>query len=113
MSVIEDRIVGEVSKWPGVTLVPHRFGGTEFHVGRIEIGHLHGDRLADLPFPKTVRNKLIENGDANPHHVLPDSGWVSRWIGSPEDAEAVIALFRRNYERVMSRREPFGRVNSQ
>lgn len=114
MGEIEDRIVNEVMSWPGVASAAHRFGGVEFRVGRIELGHLHGDGLADLPFPKAVRNELVGRGDAKPHHVLPDSGWVSRRIGSPEDVDAVIRLFRMNYDRVSSRRiSSPGRVNSQ
>jgi hypothetical protein len=45
-------IAQEVSSWPGVSVAPHRFGGTEFRVAHHEIGHLHGGRLADLPFPR-------------------------------------------------------------
>lgn len=44
------RIEREVASWPGVSVEPHRFGGVEFRVGRRELGHLHGSRLADLPF---------------------------------------------------------------
>ena len=96
---IAERVAREVSGWPGVTSGPHRFGGIEFRVGRRELGHLHGDRLADLPFPVVVRDRLVREGKAERHHVLPDSGWVSRRIRSDEDVEAVIALFRMNYER--------------
>jgi hypothetical protein len=96
---IAERIAREVSGWPGVTSGPHRFGGIEFRVGRRELGHLHGDRLADLPFPVAVRDRLVREGKAERHHVLPDSGWVSRRIRSDEDVAAVIALFRMNYER--------------
>ena len=64
------------------------------------MGHLHGDRLADLPFPVRVRRELVESGRALPHHVLPDTGWVSYRIGSPDDVPGAIALFRLNYERI-------------
>src|SRR5437879_7886638 len=72
-----ERIRREVLSWPGVTEAPHRFGGVEFLLGKRELGHLHGDRLADLPFPVRVREELVRDGRALPHHVLPDSGWVS------------------------------------
>ena len=52
---IQQAIVREVSAWPGVTTGPHRFGGIEFRLGRRELGHLHGNRLADLPFPLISR----------------------------------------------------------
>jgi Luciferase len=93
-----ERIAAEVSSWPGVTSAPHRFGGTEFRLGRRELGHLHGDRFADLPFPRRVRDELVAAGRARPHHVLPGSGWVTAPIHR-EDVAPVIELFRMAYER--------------
>ena len=101
---IHESIVTEVASWPGVTARPHSLGGTEFRVGRVEIGHLHGDRVADLPFPRSIRDELVAAGSAKPHHVLPDSGWVSRWIEGPDEVVEVVALFRKNYERYAKRR---------
>jgi hypothetical protein len=97
---IHGQIVREVSSWPGVTQSPHRFGGVEFRVGRRELGHLHGSRLADLPFPVRVREQLVAEGRAEPHHILPKSGWVSCFIRDESDVSRVIALFRLNYERM-------------
>src|SRR5438067_13801444 len=88
-----------VTSWPGVLAVPHRFGGVEYRYGRKEMGHVHGDRLADLPLPRKVHDEVIAGGRAAPHHVLPDTGWVSCWMGDPEDVENVIALLRLQYER--------------
>ena len=100
---ITAQITREVSAWKGVTVAPHRFGGVEFLVGRRELGHLHGSRLADLPFPVRVREQLVAEGKAQPHHILPDSGWVSVAIRSAADVPAVVALFRLSYERSWSR----------
>jgi luciferase-like monooxygenase len=96
---IAAQIQREVASWEGVTAARHRFGGIEFRIGRRELGHLHGSRLADLPFPVAIRNQLVASGRADRHHILPDSGWVSVWIRSRPDARAVIDLFRLNYER--------------
>ena len=93
-----------VLAWDGVTAESHRFGGVEFRFGRVELGHLHGDHLADLPFPKRIRDELVGEGRAAPHHVLPASGWVSRQIRDRVDVDDVIALFRLNYDRLASRR---------
>ena len=65
-----------VEQWPGVTTHDHRFGGIEFRLGRRELGHLHRS-FADLPFPKQVRDELVNAGRALPHHILPESGWVT------------------------------------
>jgi len=91
-----------VASWDGVTVGSHRFGGIEFRVGRRELGHLHGDRLADLPFPVRVKDELVAAGRAEPHHIHPESGWVSYYIRGPADIAAVVALFRLNYERAWS-----------
>jgi hypothetical protein len=100
---IHETISAEIASWPGVKALAHRMGGTEFRLGKVELGHLHGDRLADLPFPRRIRDELVSSGKASPHHVLPQSGWVSRWIGGPAEIEDVLALFRLNYERYAKR----------
>ena len=58
-ATIGERIEREVGAWEGVVVRPHRFGGVEFTVGRREIGHLHGSRLADIPFPVAIREQLV------------------------------------------------------
>ena len=84
--------------WAGVTVQPHRFGGTEYRFGAREIGHTHGDHLLDIPFPKRVRNELIAAGLAEPHHILPNSGWISFYIKRTDQVESAIALLRRSYD---------------
>ena len=96
---IAQQIEREVASWSGVAVAAHRFGGIEFRVGRRELGHLHGNRMADLPFPVKVRDQLVAEGKAQRHHVLPDSGWVTVYIRGQSDAAGVIELFRMNYER--------------
>jgi len=100
---IGERIEVEVSGWPGVEARPHRFGGVEFRVWGHEIGHLHGDTLADLPFPKKVREELVSEGRARLHHVMPETGWVSYRIRGPENVEGALELFRLNYDLLVSR----------
>ncbi len=90
-----DRVV---LTWPGVEGHPHRFGGTEYRLGRREIGHVHGQSLMDIPLPKRLRDDLIAKGQARPHHVLPDSGWVSVPMRSMEDADAAIEILRLSYD---------------
>jgi luciferase-like monooxygenase len=99
---IRETIQKTVMSWPGVTERPHRFGGIEFALGERELGHLHGDRMADLPFTRPVRDELIAAGRARPHHVLPDSGWVSYRLNSEADVPGAIALFRLSYERAVA-----------
>lgn len=99
-----EQIKETVQSWPGVESAPHRFGGIEFRLGRRELGHLHGDRIADLPFPRRVRDELVAEGRARAHHVLPDSGWITISIVSPEEADRAVELFRMAYERARNAR---------
>jgi Luciferase len=99
-----EQIATAVQSWPGVEAAPHRFGGLEFRLGRRELGHIHGDRIADLPFPRRVRDELIARGRARPHHVLPDSGWITVSIRSDDEAAYAIELFRMAYDRARSAR---------
>jgi Luciferase len=99
-----EQIRDAVLSWSDVTAHPHRFGGTEYHLGRREIGHTHGDYLVDIPFPKSVRNELVAAGLAEPHHILPASGWVSLYIRNAGDVEKAIALLRRSYDLAAKRR---------
>ncbi|MFK7694911.1 luciferase family protein [Paenibacillus sp. HJGM_3] len=93
-------ITDELLSWPGVQVQPHRFGGIEFAVGGKEIGHLHGDYLVDLLLPKSRRDAAIADGKAEPHHIYPDSGWVSVYLRSEEAVVHAIELLRSNYERM-------------
>ena len=99
---IHDDIRREVLSWPGVTEQPHRFGGVEFNLGKREIGHLHGDTLADLPFPVRVREELVAAGKARPHHVLPDTGWVSLPLRGAESLIGALELFHLSYDRAIN-----------
>jgi hypothetical protein len=82
----------------GITARPHRFGGTEYLLGRREIGHVHADHLVDIPFPKNVRDELVATGRAEPHHILPESGWVSIHLNQASDVERAIELLLYSFE---------------
>lgn len=93
-----ERIRDTLLSWPGVSAHPHRFGGLEYRIGRREIGHVHGDTLVDIPLPKKVRDEAIAGGRAEPHHVLPESGWVSIHLRDAADVGRAIALLRLSYD---------------
>jgi len=86
-----------VTGWANVTAQPHRFGGTEYRLGRREIGHVHGDHLVDIPFPRKVRDEVVTAGLAMPHHILPDSGWVSLYLNESVDVDKAIGLMRTSF----------------
>lgn len=104
----EDRIVHEVTSWPGVTTRPERYGGVEFCVGKRGIGHVHGGWQADIAFPRALRDRLVAEGRTGPHHIYADSGWTTLRIRTDADAEAAIDLLRINYDRVVQRHDRAG-----
>jgi len=90
----------EVLRWPGVSAHIHRFGGTEFRVSRREIGHLHGHGLLDILLTRALRDEVVLSGIAKPHHIFPQSAWVSFDLCAAEDVPAALTLLRRNYDRI-------------
>ena len=57
-----------------------------FKLGRREIGHLHGDRVLHLGFPKAVWHELYEAGRIDYHPVFPGKpGYAARQIENAED----------------------------
>ena len=97
-STAEEKILKEVTKLPGVTTRPHRFGGTEFRLGARELGHLHGDYQATIHFSVDLRKRLVVEGRAEPHHILPESGWRTLRFHSPDDVDRAISLFKMSYD---------------
>ncbi len=116
-----ERIREAMLSLPNVSAAPHRFGGIEFKLGKRELGHTHiawhitgqtvgrgighsieqGNEhekiLLDIPFPMSVRNKLVGSGKVQPHHILPRSGWVSYIVDSEAEVEFAIELLRMSY----------------
>ena len=96
----DEIITLEVASWPGVTAGAGSRGEFAFKVGRREIGHLHGARVAHFGFPKAVWQELYDAGRIDYHPVFPDKkGWGARQIVTIDDVEDVIAMLRLNYDR--------------
>ena len=98
------RILDEVRTWSGVSIGDTGRMDIQVNVGKIELGHVHGDAVAHLPFPRAERERLIVEGLAEPHPIMPNSGWVSRDLSTRADVDHAIALFRQNYTRALARR---------
>jgi hypothetical protein len=101
-------IVEQVTSWPGVTAHDHHFGGIEFRVGNRQLGHLHGDRTADIPLKRALRDELIAAGRAKVHRWRPDSGWVTVEINSDAGTDEAVRLLRVGYESALRARERRG-----
>jgi hypothetical protein len=94
MSRFIDQIAAQVAVWDGVTSAPHRFGGTEFLLEGREIGHVHDFGLADIVFSRPLRDQLVAEDQALPHHIYPDSGFISFYVKREPDVEHALWLFK-------------------
>jgi hypothetical protein len=98
----DEIITLEVASWPGVTAGEGSRGEFSFKVGRREIGHIHGDRVAHFGFPKAVWQELYDAGRIDYHPVFPGKpGYAARRIDGDDDVRDVIALLRLNYDRAV------------
>jgi hypothetical protein len=99
-----DQITEEVTSWPGVHAGQGSRGEFSFKVGRREIGHLHGDRVAHFGFPKQIWTELFEEGRIGYHPVFPGKpGFGARAIQDEDDVREVIEMMRLNYDRAVER----------
>lgn len=101
----QERIIAVVHGWEEVEIRPHRYGGLEFRLGKRELGHIHGNALVDIPFPKAVRDEIVAAGQAEPHHILPNSGWVSVFLEENEDVERALGLLERSFQLALAHRK--------
>jgi Family of unknown function (DUF5519) len=88
----------EVLSWPGVTSVPGRFGATSFRYGKREIGHIHHDRIADLPVTSEMREDTLARGRARVHRAGV-KGYISYPLEDQEDLSVMLEILGRNYDR--------------
>ena len=82
---------------------PGARGAFPFTRARRELGHLHGDHVLHLGFPKAVWHELYEQGRIDYHPVFPGKpGFAARRIENADDVRDVIALLRINYDRALA-----------
>jgi hypothetical protein len=74
-----ERIIDEALSWPGVHRAKGHLGSIVLRIGQCELGHLHGDAVADVP-------------------ISPE-GWLKVPLETEEDAQRTLELLRANYER--------------
>jgi hypothetical protein len=94
----------EVLRWPGVTSAPGRFGAVAFRYGKREIGHIHHDRIADLPVTGEMRESILAGSRARPHRARV-KGYISYPIQDQEDVSVVLEILGWNYDRAKAAAE--------
>ena len=100
------RIDQEVSSWPGVSKHGHSYGGTEYHFGSAQIGHIHTRATVHIPFPRAFHDELIAQGLAEKHPWSPESGWISFHPAAEDGTRHAIWLMRLSYLRYALRKAP-------
>jgi RNA polymerase sigma factor (sigma-70 family) len=99
-----DRIVSEALSWPGVYRSEGHLGSVGLSVGRHELGHLHGDAVADVPLSPELQDQLVTQETSLERQWRVDSGWVRIPLETDKDVQHVLALLRGNYERGQAER---------
>ncbi len=92
-----DSIKAEVRKWPGASVGLHKYGGVQFNYNGRELGHIHGNGLLDMRFSRAIKNELLLSGRVDHHHVFKNSGWVSFYIRTADDAGYACDLLKMAY----------------
>jgi hypothetical protein len=92
---VAERIISEALSWPGVYRARGHVGSVVLRVGRRELGHLHGDAVADVPLAPNLQDQLVKDGVG----LERDSGWVTVPLETEEGVQQALALLRGNYER--------------
>ena len=88
-------VLDEVITWGGITTQPTPRGATAILFEGHELGHVHANRgTLDLPLPADRRAHVLQAGRAKEWF----SGWVSKQLASPADADDGIALLRETYD---------------
>jgi hypothetical protein len=89
----------QVLSWPEVSVHQHRFGGQEFRFRAAEIGHVHTGGIVDIPLPRPVHDALLDEGLAEEHHWVPNSGWITYRVRGENDLGHALWLMRLSYLR--------------
>ncbi len=94
----------EVLTWPGVTPESGRFGAVAFRYGKRDIGHIHRDRIADLPVTTEMREDILSKSRARLHRAGV-KGYISYPLEDQEDVSVVLEILGRNYDRAKAAAE--------
>jgi Family of unknown function (DUF5519) len=60
---------------------------------------VHAGGIVDIPFPRSLRDALLENSLAEEHHWVPNSGWITFQMRNEEDLSHAVWLMRLSYLR--------------
>jgi len=98
------RIIAEALRWPGVERAAGHLGSVALLFDQRELGHLHGDVVADVPLPHGSPLGEIEDAAASvEQRESPARGWVSVSLDTEQGMQNALALLRDNYKQASRR----------
>jgi RNA polymerase sigma factor (sigma-70 family) len=95
---VAERIISEALSWPGVYREEGHLGSVVLRVRGREVGHLHGDAVADVPLAPELRDHLVAGEATHEDQWQHESGWVRVLLETDEGAQQARALLRVSYE---------------
>jgi hypothetical protein len=103
-----DELANELVTWPGVSVGRRADGAAIVRYEALELGVLYPERgVAELSFWHRDRDKLVEEGDAEPAGDAPESERVTHSVEGPSDVTAVLELFDRRYRELRGDDPPY------
>jgi hypothetical protein len=104
------RISTEIQSWSGIIAATHWDlyrptvpDGADFYIGETEIGHLHFYGEAHIASDRSLCERFIADGKAQPFRFRQDPAyryWTQVTIANEKNVLDTIELFRANYERL-------------
>jgi hypothetical protein len=109
MTIYPQKVSNAIQQWENVIAATHwdlydrtKVDGSDFYVGKNELGHIHLDGSVHLATTNELRIPLLKNNFAKKFPFGGEyEGWVLFNITSESDAVQAIWLFQLNYERLM------------
>ena len=95
-----DEIEKEVLTWDGTTSSIHKYGGLQLNYQGKEIGHIHSNGLLDMLLSRKIKEQLMQDPRVKDHHTFTNSGWISFYIHTEQDAGYALELLKLGYTKI-------------
>ena len=95
-----------VSSFSGITKNRHIYGSLEWRYKNRPIGHIHGNRVVDILFPKEKQSYLLLFDDRIIQNKYAKNG-ISLYLKTNQDIELAIELLSQSYELVKQRTQSY------
>lgn len=92
-----DEIEAEVLTWNGTKATIHKYGGLQLNFSGKEIGHIHSNGLLDMLLSRKLKEQLMQDIRVKDHHTFKNTGWISFFIHTKQDAAYALELLRVGY----------------